>query len=149
MKKLSRAILVLAISMLAAGCASGPKFSEVSPSLSKLSPDSGRIFIYRTAVLGAAVQPDIRLNGGVVGSAVPQGFFYLDRAPGNYEIETSTEVDRKLSFILEKGQTRYVRLNISMGFFVGHVYPELVENREGEAEIQECSYTGSEAVKKF
>lgn len=53
---------------------------------------------------------------------------------------TSTEVDRSLSFILEAEQTRFVRLNISMGFFVGHVYPELVENAVGQKEIQECSY---------
>ncbi len=93
-------------------------------------------------MLGAALQPEVKLNGEVVGKAVPNGFFYVDQEPGNYKIATSTEVDRHLSLALEKGQTRYVRLNISMGFFVGHVYPELVENEDGEKEIQQCSYTG-------
>jgi len=55
---------------------------------------------------------------------------------------TSIEVDRKLSLTLDKGQTRFVRLNISMGFFAGHVYPELVDQAIGEKEIQECRYTG-------
>lgn len=55
---------------------------------------------------------------------------------------TSTEVDRSLSLTLEAGQTRYVRLGISFGFFVGHVYPELVDTSVGEEEIKELSYTG-------
>jgi len=142
MKAISKIFLVLMASIYLGGCATGPKFAEVSPTLSAVSPDTGRIYVYRTAVLGAAVQPEVKLNGEAVGKAVPNGFFYIDRKPGNYKIATSTEVDRHLSLALEKGQTRYVRLNISMGFFVGHVYPELVENEVGEKEIQQCSYTG-------
>ena len=130
------------ILLLIGGCATGPKYTDVAPNLSKLMPDNGRIYLYRTAVIGTAVQPEIKLNGEVIGKAVPNGFFYVDRKPGNYEIVTSTEVDRKLSLTLEKEQTRYVRLNISLGFFVGHVYPELVEPDVGAKEIQECSYVG-------
>jgi hypothetical protein len=55
---------------------------------------------------------------------------------------TSTEVDRKLSLTLDKGEARFVRLNISMGFFAGHVYPELIDPVTGEKEIQDCRYTG-------
>ena len=142
MSALARWLVVLTMALPMVGCASGPKFSDVAPTLKTLSPDVGRLYIYRTAVVGAAVQPAVKLNGEVVGSAVPRGFFYVDKPPGNYQIETSTEVDRKLSLTLEGGQVRYVRLSISMGFFVGHVYPELVDSKEGEAEIRDCSYTG-------
>ena len=90
----------------------------------------------------AAVQPDVKLNGEVVGTAVPNGFFYVDRPAGKYDILTTTEVDRKLSLTLDKGQTRYVRLGVSIGFFVGHVYPELVEPSVGAKEIQETQYSG-------
>lgn len=135
--------LLLPLVFLAA-CASGPKYADIAPTLEAPSTDAGRIYIYRTALLGAAVQPEVKLNGEVVGRAVPGGFFYLDRPPGNYEVVTSTEVDRTLSFTLEKGQTRYVRLEISFGFFVGHVYPELVESAVGAQEIKETSYTGAD-----
>ena len=135
--------LLAALLLLLTGCASGPKYSEVSATIAPPSADLGRIYIYRTALLGAAVQPEVKLNGEVVGRAVPGGFFYLDRAPGSYEVVTSTEVDRTLSFQLDKGQTRYVRLEISFGFFVGHVYPELVEADAGATEIKETSYTGN------
>jgi hypothetical protein len=138
-----RMLCVVIVTFILAGCATtGPKFNELAPTISNLAPDTGRIYIYRTVILGAAVQPDVKINGEVVGSAVPQGFFYVDRAPGSYEILTSTEVDRKLTLTLDNGETRFVRLGISMGFMVGHVYPELVENAVGQSEIQECRYIG-------
>jgi len=145
MKSLLKLLCVFLLSLFFIGCAStGPKYSELVPTVSPVASDIGRIYIYRTVVLGAAVQPDVKINGEVIGSAIPRGFFYVDRKPGAYEIMTSTEVDRKLSLLLEKGQTRFVRLNISMGFFVGHVYPELIEPDIAKAEIQDCHYTGTD-----
>lgn len=145
MKDLLKFIAVIIVSLSFLGCAtSGPKYSELLPSIATPPPDTGRIYIYRTTALGAAVQPEVKLNGEVVGKAVPKGFFYVDKKPGSYEILTSTEVDRKLSLLLENAQTRYVRLNIAMGFFVGHVYPELIDSATAEKEIQDCHYTGAE-----
>ncbi len=135
MKKLPLIAFILAGVLLISGCASGPQFSTMKASLAPLSPDAGRIFFYRTAVVGGAVQPNVKVNGQVVGSAQPKGVFYVDRPPGSYTIETSTEVTRQLSLTLEKGQTRYVRLNLSMGFMVGHISPELVEPSTGEREV--------------
>ena len=129
-------------------CASGVKFTEMNPSTMPKDQDSGRIFFYRTTVLGAALQPDIRLNGTKVGDSVAQGFFYVDRPPGNYEVVTSTEVERKVTFVLEKGQTRFVKFSVSMGFFVGHVYGELVDSAVGLEEIKECKYTGVDESSK-
>jgi hypothetical protein len=143
MKVACKLAFVAAIFLLAAGCAtSGPKFTEISSTMDALPSDTGRIYIYRSAVVGMAIQPEVRLNGEVVGRAVPMGFFYLDEKPGNYELETTTEVTRKLSLTLEQGQKRYVRLNISLGFLVGHVYPELVDDDVAQREIKDCRYLG-------
>lgn len=128
--------------LLLAACASGPQFSQMQDNMPALSAGNGRIFVYRSTILGAAIQPSVKINGEVVGSAVPQGFFYVDRTPGDYEISTITEVTRTLSLRLDAGQARYVRLDISMGFFVGHVYPELVEDAVGLAEIKTLHYIG-------
>lgn len=141
MKKLC-ILAVVATTVLLSGCASGPKFGAVKSTIPILAADKGRIYFYRTTALGAALNPDVKLNGEVVGTAQAKGFFYTDRPAGNYEVETSTEVSRRLTLQLEQGQTRYVRFNVSMGFWVGHVYPELIENTAGETEIQKCSYTG-------
>lgn len=136
------------VALTLSACASGVKFIEMNPGTMPKDQNSGRIFFYRTTVLGAALRPDINLNGTKVGDAIAQGFFYVDRPPGNYEVVTSTEVDRKVTFVLEKGQTRFVKFSVSMGFFVGHVYGELVDSAEGLEDIKECKYTGAAEAAK-
>lgn len=123
-------------------CATGTPFLEMNPSLLPETSGTGRVFFYRvTGMGGAALQPDIVLNDEIVGVSIAQGFFYLDLPPGDYIVLTATEVKRKVSFVLEEGQTRYIRFEISMGFFVGHVYGELVDPEEAQKEIQQCKYT--------
>lgn len=134
-------VVLLAVGL--AGCASGIKYGEFQPKMPNQSPDNGRIFFYRSSILGAALRPDVLLNNEKVGEARAQGFFYVDRQAGEYQVATSTEVTRKLSFVPDKGQTRYVRFSVSPGFFVGHVYGELVEPEVALKEIEDCKYTGA------
>lgn len=134
--------IIFAVVVLS-GCASGPTFNEYSSSIPSITADSGRIYIYRTATFGAAVQPGIRVNGEVVGKAVPQGFFFIDRPAGNYEISASTEAKRSLTLSLEPGDEKYVRLEVKMGVFAGHIKPVLVESSAGKQEITKTKYTGS------
>lgn len=144
MRSAMKLCLILALAALIGGCAtSGPKVAELPAT--KMAPPAGegRIYIYRTALYGAAVQPEVKVNGVVVGRAVPNGFFYVDRKPGNYEITTTTEVERKLSLTLEPGQIRYAKLNLSLGFVVGHVYAELMESDVAAKEMADLRYTGN------
>ena len=143
MKKAYGLIAICACFLFLQGCASGPGFQEAKGTFPPLGSEKGRIYIYRTTVLGAAVQPAVRLDGVQVGTAKSEGFFFADATPGSHFIETTTEVSRRLTFTLEPGQVRYVRLNVSMGFMVAHVYPELVDTAVGEKEIAGCKFTGS------
>jgi hypothetical protein len=142
MKKIITLIGLIASFLFVQGCASGPAYSQMQGSIPPVPADKGRIYFFRPSIVGAAVQPAVRLDGVEVGTAKPKGFFYVDAAPGNHVIETTTEVSRQLSLTLDKGQTRYVQLSISIGFAVGHVYPKLVDNAEGQKGVEECKYTG-------
>jgi hypothetical protein len=142
MKKIINLLFVVGCAALMTGCASGPQYKTLHSTEAPLAAGNGRIYIYRTAALGAAVQPEVNVNDQVVGKAVPKGYFFIDRPAGNYEISTSTEVKRTLSLTLDPAQQRYVRLNIGMGFFVGHVWPELIDNQVADKEIQDCHFTG-------
>jgi Protein of unknown function (DUF2846) len=144
--KLLRLLIGCTLALSLSACASGIKFTEMKPSLSPSTQEVGRIFFYRPVTLGAALQPDILVNGRKVGESAAWGFFHIDRPAGNYEVATSTEVERKVSFVLEKGQTRYVRFSVSMGFFVGHVYGELVDQATALPELEECKYAGQASV---
>jgi len=143
MNMLYKAVSVTTLALLMTGCASGPKHAEVKSSIPEIAADKGRIYFYRSSsMVGAAIQPDIKLNGEVVGTSVPGGFFFVDRTPGNYEVLTSTEVDKKLTFTLNAREQKCVQTSIGFGVVAGRVYPELVDNAKCEKELPDTSYTG-------
>lgn len=141
MKKYALILLSLASLFLLCSCASGPRFSEMQSTIPRLKPDQGRVFLYRvSSPFGAMIQPDILIDGQVVGQSEPGGFFYVDLMKGNHEVATTTEVEQKLSFTLDAGQVRYVKTEVGLGMLVGRVQPYLVDEAEGKAAILELSY---------
>ena len=143
-----RLAVLLAVATLLSACAAGPKYEAVSDSFPPVASGKGRIFFYRPAVFfGDGVQPNINLNGTVVGASQPGGFFFVDRDPGDYEVLTSTEVDEKLSLTLNDAQVRYVKMTIQMGLLVGRVIPTLVDPAVGLQELKGLSYTGDRVLK--
>jgi hypothetical protein len=92
---------ILARVLAVAGCASGPAYNDVKASFTAVPAGNGRIFFYRASSLGAAIQHAVKLNGEDVGSAVPNGFFFVDRPPGDCEVTTTTELKKSLTFHLD------------------------------------------------
>jgi hypothetical protein len=93
-------------------------------------------------MFGAAIQPDLRLNGEVVGESKPGGFFFVDRPAGKYVASASTETEKTLSFVLDTGETKYVRSSPSLGLLVGRVVLELETPEKANEELPGLSYTG-------
>jgi hypothetical protein len=134
-------LLILGMSALLAACASGVKYPDMQASMSELQAGEGRIYFYRHAsIVGAAVQPEINLNGTNVGASVPGGFFSVDRPGGNYEASATTEVERKLTFTLAPGETKYIRTSPSFGVMVGRMNFELVNAPQAQSELASLSY---------
>lgn len=144
MKRRIALAALAAAATLVAGCASGPKFADVAKSISPIKPGEGRIYFFRSdSMLGAAIQPDIRLNNVVVGSSKPGAFFYVDRPAGTYLAAASTETEKTLSFALAAGETKYVRSSPSFGVLVGRINLELEDPKKAQAEIETLSFTGA------
>jgi hypothetical protein len=140
---------LIALGASLAGCASGPKFADVAQSIPTVAAGEGRIYFFRSSsMLGAAIQPDIRLNGEVVGASKPGGFFYVDRKPGTYVGSTTTETEKTLSFALAAGETKYVRSSPSFGVMVGRINLELEDAQKARDEIATLSYTGNPLAAK-
>jgi hypothetical protein len=149
LQSLTRRVALLSIVALLGACASGPKLAEMQASIPAVKATEGRIYFYRSgSMMGAAIQPNILVNGQVVGESKPGGFFFVDLPPGPVAVSTSTEVEKKLSLTLDGGQTRYVRTVIGFGLLVGRVYPELVDNAEGAKALAETSYIGKPLPKR-
>ena len=144
MNRILKALFAIGLIAFLSACATGPKYEEVHATFPDISPNNGRVFFYRKAVMfGDAIQPVVKMNGQIVGSAQPNGFFFADRPAGDMEVLTSTEVDERLTFTLDEGEVRYVKLSIQMGFLVGRIIPSLVGEQEGKSALVGLSYTGS------
>ncbi|WP_348984422.1 DUF2846 domain-containing protein [Achromobacter sp. Bel] len=143
MKRASKISAAVLATVVMAGCASGVKHSQMASTIPVVQQGEGRIYFMRSAsMFGAAVQSDIRLNGEVVGRSQPGGFFYVDRPQGTYKASTSTETEKTLSFVLDAGETKYVRSSPSLGLMVGRIVLELDTPEKAEKELGGLSYTG-------
>jgi Protein of unknown function (DUF2846) len=137
---------LLALLVLLQGCAAtGPKGTEMAGRLGDLPEGYGRIVFFRSASLaGAAVQPEIRLDGQVVGRSIPGGFFYVDAKPGKHTASSSTEATSTVEIPVLAGQTQYVRSAISFGIMVGRVTLSVEGTVTAKGELPGLSYTGTQ-----
>lgn len=138
-------LAAIAAAVVLTGCAAtGPKFAQQEAATPKLAADQGRVYFYRVdSFVGGAVRPTIKLDGTAVGDSIPGGYFYVDAGAGKHEAATSTEATNKLTFVLDKGEIKYVRTKVQMGLLVGHAIPELVSADEAQKELPSLNFTGA------
>ena len=138
-------LAAVAAAVVLTGCAAtGPKFAQQEAAMPKLAAEQGRVYFYRVdSFVGGAVRPSVKMDGAVVGESTPGGYFFVDAAAGSHEASTSTEATNKVTFVLDKGEIKYVRTKVQMGLMVGHVIPELVSAEDAQKELPSLSYTGA------
>jgi Protein of unknown function (DUF2846) len=145
-RKLACAVAICAVLPVSAAYASSPKYSVHHAGEPAISSTAGRIYFYRESSLGGMMlEPAIKVDGNKVGESSSGDYFYVDMAPGTYTVSVSTEKDETTSVTVTAGQAVYVKTEVSMGFLVGHVSPEVVANDKAEAEIQDCHFVGKDA----
>jgi hypothetical protein len=131
------AILITGLAiLLLQGCVTMPKFTEYEKRLAPATQGYGRIWFYRESrFFGSARHPSIFLNGKEIGKAVPGGYFYLDRPPGNYLITTEQEQTQECRLVLEPGSTRYVRFTFVAGVWMAQMVPQEVSRMTALKEL--------------
>lgn len=141
------ALAGLAVALLTGCAASGLSYASVSGNLPPLKANGCRVFFYRTdSMMGAALQPEIRLDAQVVGKSQPGGFFYVDTHPGRHLASSQTEVEARLEFDIEAGQTAYVASSIGFGLLVGRVQLNLKPGALAVADLSSLRYTGTDVL---
>jgi len=114
-----------------APCAVGAD-SDTAAGPPPLAPGDARLCFYRETWHALSVQPEVTVAGQVVGKALPNEWFCVDRKPGTYEVSTVSEPDRKFNVDLAGGQTRYASLEFTVTWFlVAHINPMLVDDATG------------------
>jgi hypothetical protein len=140
-KSLRLGALLCALLPLLAACASGPTYDQMHATEPTVAPNMGRIYMYRDgSMLGAAMQPAIKINGEKVGESVPGGYFYVDEAPGTYTITTTTEKEESVSVPVSAGQPVFVHFYVSVGVMVGHVIPEVMDPVKAATDIRSLHF---------
>jgi hypothetical protein len=149
LKKYALAALILAAAPVSVAWGHPSKtYATLHPSEPVLAADQSRIYLYReSSLFGGAMQPEIRINGEDSGGDTRSGdYFYVDRPAGTYEISTTTEKKESLSVTLTPGQSIYVRFNVSMGVFLGHVTPSLIDPQQAAEEIKDCDFKAPKPI---
>ena len=137
-------LLAICAFALAAGCGApvGTDYTRMSASLPAMKQGTGRLFFYTPQVTwGGNNQPVVKLDGAVVGFAVPGGFFYQDRPAGRYEATGATADDGRLAVTLGPGEAKYVRVKTPSGFNVNRLEFLLVPEPEGKADMAGLVYS--------
>lgn len=140
----ARLALALLATLTLIGCAAtGPRYAEVVRNMPTLAAGKGRLVVYRPSSFGGAVQPDVKLNGEVIGKSEPRGFFFVDRPAGRHVVSARTEVEATLDVDLRDGAVAYVESSITLGVFVGQPRLSLKEEAVAMVTLPELAYIGS------
>lgn len=146
MNVLLKVAAATAAALALAGCA-GPKYESLQGRIPPLAQGQGRIYFYQPqASITAAAQQKLRVNQDVVGRNKPGSFFFVDRPAGSYVVTNLYWTQDGVSFRLDPGQTRYVRIMAeSLGSTgAGKLSMELVDPPEqAESELSRMRYWGA------
>lgn len=124
------------------GCASGTAIKDSKEAATAIPSGMGQVVVYRTGLMGSAVQPSVSIDGVKKGACQPNGAFIATVKPGDRLVSAATEVKRETVVRVESGQPSYVRCSIGMGFFVGQPHLEVVPAKTGKLESDKLVLTG-------
>ncbi len=112
--------------------------------IQKTSKNKSHIYFYRdSSFFGGLFQPDITLNDSVVGKSVSGTFFLVDVKAGKYSVDIAGGRTTPLVFSLARGESKYIRMNPSKGFFSDHLALQLAPSGEAEQSLKKLKLIGT------
>jgi hypothetical protein len=107
-----------------------------------IAPKKSRLVVYRTSILGFAVQPDYVVDGKVVAPSQPEGFVVCQLEPGKHEVSVGNfELNvnfgggsDKASVTLQPGKTTYLKAEPQPGLTIGVITLSEVTESQGQAD---------------
>lgn len=128
--------------LLIAACASGVPVAESSVAKEAVPEGMSRIAVYRTSILGLAIQPKVNVDGVDTGRCTPNGVFYVEVKPGQHTVSATTEVTKTSYVSVAAGETAYIRCSIGFGLIAGQPKLDVVETSIGQADTQQLKVMG-------
>jgi hypothetical protein len=123
--KYFRALALLIATMALVGCANVPKGTVQQDLAAKqFTPqaETASLYIYRDEIFGAAVPMTVTVNNQHIGQSGPKSYFYLNVAPGQYNIESVAENTASVTLDVEAAKNYFVWQEVKMGFAVARTH---------------------------
>ena len=138
-----RQVLLFVLGFILIACitscaTTGPKYSTAIPSIAALSKEQGRIIFYRPdTIFGAAMKPDIYVDGKKVGESIRGTAFYVDVTPGKHQVKVSAVMypgETIIDIELQKNETIYVKTYMGGSAYAGRTNVEVVNSAQAKAD---------------
>jgi hypothetical protein len=127
--------LLLALTL--AGCTSTPQASPARDAQAKqfvTHPGSSTLYVYRSPFNHHEADSVLYVNGRLIGSTLPGGFFRIDLVPGRQVLHGTGMDNGRLILETRPGQLYFIALSV----FGGHSHFEPVVEAAGRARIVAC-----------
>ena len=147
------ALLAVVSIMSITGCATfGPKYSAMKNAIVPLSEGKGRIVFYRpSSFYGVAMQPDILLNGKIVGVSRSGTVFYVDVNSGKHQVTVPAILypgETRIDITIFPNETVYVKNYMSPSAFAGRTDVKVVTPEQAVTEIDALEFMAEPAERK-
>lgn len=127
-------------------CATGATLSETPAAQAPIPAGKSRIVVYRTNVMGFAVQPQVTVDSYPTGTCQANGVFFVDVNPGTHRVASSTETTAALQVQAQAARPSYVECSIGMGLAVGRPNLAQVTADSAAGKIGGLTFTGQFSV---
>lgn len=133
------------LSLLTAFFFGSLSFLHAAPdALPPLAKNSGRIIVYRDAIMSPQRQPVVLLDSTETGPIKTRTYFQIDRAPGTWALSLAGETAEPIKLTLAAGQTIYVCINVHNAAGATDLYPKIVDAATATRELKACKYAPPE-----
>lgn len=133
--------LVVALFGLSA-CATGESLSQSSAAIPSVTKGKSRLVVYRTGILGAAIQPKVLVDGQETDTCQPNKVFYVDVPAGRHTLSAKTEAQETLVVDATAGAATYIECTVTFGIVVGRPDLKIVDSSTGRSKIGKLVFSG-------
>ena len=125
--------LAAIITVVLAGCASGPAFQAPV-----LPADKAVIFIYRPSAFGLAKAYDVKRGDETIVTMKSHGYFPYLADPGPVTLSATTETTDTVTLDVKPSQVYFVKAGMKTGFWVNRPTLAVVSANEADPELAHC-----------
>jgi hypothetical protein len=126
-------MLAAIMTVVLAGCASGPAFQAPV-----LPADKAVIFIYRPSAFGFAKAYEIKRGEDTIVTMKSHGYYPYVTDPGTVTLSATTETTDSVTLDVKPAKVYYVKAGMKVGVWVNRPTLAVVSHEEADPDLARC-----------